>query len=290
MKKLILLCILLVVTFLLTSTNAPGFGESGGACEKDCSKCHQLTKEEAGAIFNALAPNANIEVVDVEMSPVRGLWEIYIKVMGRKDVLYMDFSRGNIIQGSIINIKNRINITSERRRELTRIDISKIPLDSALIMGNKDAKYKVIVFSDPECPYCMKLHQEMKKVLEKTGDIVFFIKLYPLQQLHPSAYEKSKAIVCEKSLKFLEDVMYGETYSKPECEASKGIWDSNTKICTLPKPLPKPDCEGKEVDDNIKLAMEMGITGTPAIILPDGNVIPSYIDADTLIKLIIKQP
>lgn len=102
----------------------------------------------------------------------------------------------------------------------------------------------------------------MKKVLEKTKDIVFFIKLYPLP-MHQTAYEKSKSVVCEKSLKALEDAFER-------------------------KPLPKATCKSTEVDDNIKLAREFGITGTPTIIFPDGSVITSVVDADTLIKVVIK--
>ncbi|MBI4822622.1 MAG: thioredoxin fold domain-containing protein [Nitrospirae bacterium] len=100
----------------------------------------------------------------------------------------------------------------------------------------------------------------MKKVLAKTKDIVFFIKLYPLP-MHPTAYEKAKSIVCEKSLKALENAFEG-------------------------KPLPKATCKSEEVDNNINLAKEFGITGTPAIILPDGSVIVSLVPADSLIQLV----
>jgi thiol:disulfide interchange protein DsbC len=100
----------------------------------------------------------------------------------------------------------------------------------------------------------------MKKVIEKRKDIAFYIKLYPLP-MHKEAYDKSKAIVCEKSMSLLEDAF--------------------TK-----KPLPKPSCETTVIDENIKLANKLGIRGTPAIILPNGIVIPGYKDADSLIELI----
>ena len=102
----------------------------------------------------------------------------------------------------------------------------------------------------------------MKKVIEKRKDIAFFIKMYPLP-MHKGAYDEAKAIVCEKSLALLDDA-----FAK--------------------KPLPAPKCETKAVDDNIKLAEKLGIRGTPAIILPDGIVVPGYKDADSLIALIAK--
>ncbi len=101
----------------------------------------------------------------------------------------------------------------------------------------------------------------MKKVIEKRKDIAFYIKLYPLVSIHPSAYEKSKTILCEKSLKLLEDAYEGN-------------------------PLPKPTCEAKEIDVNIKLAAELGISGTPTIIMPKGRVIIGFRTAEELMDLI----
>jgi thiol:disulfide interchange protein DsbC len=100
----------------------------------------------------------------------------------------------------------------------------------------------------------------MKKIVEERKDIAFYIKLFPLR-IHPEAYEKSKAIVCENSLTLLE-----EAFDK--------------------KPLPKPKCETRVIDENIKLAEKLGISSVPVLILPDGKVILGYRDSKTLINLI----
>lgn len=102
----------------------------------------------------------------------------------------------------------------------------------------------------------------MKKVINERKDVAFYIKMFPLN-IHPGAYEKAKAIVCEKSLILLENA-----FDKKE--------------------LPKPKCETTAVDENIKLAQKLGISGTPALILPDGRVIPGAVEAKTLIELIGK--
>jgi thiol:disulfide interchange protein DsbC len=102
----------------------------------------------------------------------------------------------------------------------------------------------------------------MKKVVEERKDIAFYIKMFPLP-MHKEAYGKAKAIVCENSLALLEDA-----FAK--------------------KPLPPAKCETSVIDENIKLAEKLGISGTPALILPDGRVIPGYKDAKSLIELIGK--
>jgi thiol:disulfide interchange protein DsbC len=108
----------------------------------------------------------------------------------------------------------------------------------------------------------------MKKVLEQRKDIVFFVKMFPILSLHPKAYDKSKAIVCEeskeKAMQLLEDA-----YSR--------------------KQLPPPACETKVVDDNIALAQKLGIRATPAMVFADGRVITGALDAEQLVKVIEKQ-
>jgi thiol:disulfide interchange protein DsbC len=100
----------------------------------------------------------------------------------------------------------------------------------------------------------------MKKVIEQRKDIAFYIKLYPLA-MHKGSYEKAKAIECEKSLALLEDA-----YAKKE--------------------LPKPTCETSVIDENIKLAEKLGISGTPALVMPDGRLLSGYRDAKDLIELV----
>jgi thiol:disulfide interchange protein DsbC len=102
----------------------------------------------------------------------------------------------------------------------------------------------------------------MKKVVAERKDIVFYIKMYPLP-MHKDAYDKAKAIVCEKSLALLEDA-----FEK--------------------KPLPKPKCETTAIDENIKLAQKLGISGTPAMIFPDGKLVPGALDAKAIIEKIGK--
>jgi thiol:disulfide interchange protein DsbC len=100
----------------------------------------------------------------------------------------------------------------------------------------------------------------MKKVIAERKDIAFYIKMFPLQ-IHKGAYDKAKAIVCEKSLALLEDAFAN-------------------------KELPKPNCTTSVIDENIKLAEKLGITGTPALILPDGKIIPGYKDAKAIMEMI----
>lgn len=246
----------LLTFILILPVYSYSFSEKG----QDCSKCHKLTTAEAANILKDLIPN--LKVLNVKISPIKGLWELTIESNNRKGIIYVDFTKKHFVSGSILNIAEKRNLTQERFEEINRVDVSQIPLNDAIVVGNKNAKHKVIVFTNPDCSFCRDLHGEIKKVISERKDIVFYKKLYAFKAGTPS-YEKSKAIVCEKSLELLESA-----YEK--------------------KTIPKPKCETTAIDDNIKLAEKLGITGTPTMIMPDGRVITGKRDAKTIKDLVDK--
>ncbi len=263
------LCLLLISVGLAAS-EALAFSTSG--CEGDCTKCHSLTQQEAGDILrkNDVFKKLNIpdgKITGVKLSPVKSLWEVSIESKGKIGVLYIDYSKTHVVLGSIVELATFTNVTAEQVKKLEekrRVDVSKIPLGNALVMGKqnpgKGSQKKVIIFTDPDCPYCAKLHEEVKKVLEKRKDVVFYIKLYPLPA-HKDAYWKSKTIACSKSVQTLDDAF-------------------NKKV------LQKIECDSKEIDDNLALGDKLGISGTPTIVFSDGRIRSGMMSADQLISLI----
>ncbi len=78
------------------------------------------------------------------------MWEITAETKGKKNLYYVDYSKKLVIAGQIFNIKTKDNLTQERYLEINKIDVSLIPLEDTLILGKKDAKHRVIVFTDPD--------------------------------------------------------------------------------------------------------------------------------------------
>jgi len=219
-----------------------------------------LTKEKAAEILDGHIPNA--KVVDVQTAPIPALCEVVLEVQGgQKGILYMEPSGKMLMTGSILETESGTDLTKLRVSGLNKKDPSQIPLKDALFMGREDAKYKAIVFADPECVSCQKLHQEMKKVVAQRSDIAFYIKLYPLTTIHSEAYEQSKSIICAHSLQLLEDAFEN-------------------------KPIPPPSCDTTAIDETIKFAKSFGIIGTPTVVLPDGRLLDGMYTAEQLIKWI----
>jgi thiol:disulfide interchange protein DsbC len=249
MKKYSLIIAGLLLLMPLTSNAFSGQGGCGG----NCIDCHKLEKKDAEAVLKKLKDAKNLppgaEVKEVKLSPVGGLWQIDLEADGKRGAVYLDFSKKYLI-GQIIPLE--VIKPAEQRK----VDFSKIPLKTAVVLGPQKAKKKVAVFTDPDCPYCRKLHDEMKQVLTKRNDVAFYLILNPLP-MHKDAYKKVQAVLCEKSLTLLDDAFAGRAVAEPKCS-------------------------NEQVEKNIELAKSLNFGGTPMIVRGDGTVLPGYLPAEQL--------
>jgi len=252
MRKLVLMILLLGWAVSAAAMTADGCGAG------TCADCHSLDQKEATQLLGKMVDRVN----KVEFAEIPGLWVVEVEKGTNKLPVYVDFSKQYVVSGSIVRLDNRENITQERTARMNKVDISRIPLDDALLLGSASAKTRVIVFTDPECPYCKKLHIELKEVVRRDPDIAFLIKMFPLK-MHPNAYDKARSIVCNKSMEFLEASFAG-------------------------KPVPPPLCDGAAVDQTLALVGDLGIRSTPTLVLPDGLVMPGFKSADDLLARIGK--
>lgn len=221
--------------------------------------CSSMTEAALHGIFDKVAPGG-VLILSNRRSPVEGLCEIAIGSKMNPQIVYLDYAKKYILAGSLFDAKSMTNLSLISRnaiQEQFRVDISKIPLEKALLLGSEKATQKVIVFTDPDCPFCSSLHKTLQQIVTKRKDVAFLIKLLPLP-MHKDAYWKSKSILCNRSLKMLEDNFEN-------------------------KEIPRTDCQTDELDKNIKFAGSLEL-GTPTIILPDGSVIAGAVPEDELLR------
>ena len=134
----------LLLFWILSIGNAYGFETRG----QDCSKCHILSNSEAKDLLANIIPG--VVILDIRLSSAKGFWEVYLESGGKKGLLYVDFPKKHFFSGPLISIADRKNLTQERLTELNKVDVSQIPLDDALLMGDQKAGIRVIVFTDPD--------------------------------------------------------------------------------------------------------------------------------------------
>ena len=174
--------------------------------------------------------------------------------------LYIDFSKEYVIAGQILQMSTKKNLTGNRILSMNRVDVSQIPLSGAIVVGKRDASRRIIVFEDPNCEHCAKLHVTAKGIVAKNPDVAFFVRPFPRRNDRPT-YEKALSIVCAGTIRALEDAFAG-------------------------KPLPKGECGSKAVDESIRVAQRFNIRLTPTMIFPDGRVVPGALEADEILSLL----
>lgn len=182
------------------------------------------------------------KVDKVTKTPYGGLYEVF---MGGQ-IIYTDEKLSFLIaEGRLVDPKTKKDITGERLEELTRIDFASLPLEQAIKVVKGNGSRKMVVFSDVDCPYCKRLE---RNELSNLTDVTVYTFLYPIEQLHPDAANKSKLIWCASNrVKAWEDWIL-----RDQLPASAG----NCEV-----PLEKVG----------QLARKIGITSTPTIIFADGK-------------------
>jgi thiol:disulfide interchange protein DsbC len=134
--KIVFILLLCAVIFQLSDRDSYG------------AKIKAVTAAEAEKALKTLDPS--IKVLAIKRAPVEGLWEVVFESNGKKGIVYLDSARLNVVIGQVIDIASKTNLTKNKFDEINKIDVSLIPLDDALVMGNPRAAKKVIVFDDPD--------------------------------------------------------------------------------------------------------------------------------------------
>ncbi|MGA6992882.1 MAG: DsbC family protein [Candidatus Deferrimicrobiaceae bacterium] len=257
------LCMPVAAAILILVASSPSHAFMKEGCGGgECADCHSLTREDAAILLSGTVDN----VLKVEPSTVGGLWVVDIVKGEQKWPVYIDFSKKYLINGQIIQIATKENVTESRYQRMNTVDVSTIPLADAIVIGNPKAKRRIIEFSDPDCHFCAKLHAEAKKVVAADPDVAFYVKLYSPNN-NRQTVEKILSVICGKqdAQKRMDDAFAG-------------------------RPLPKPTCRTSAVEETALLARQLRLRGTPTMVLPDGRVINGYRDADAILKFLKEDP
>lgn len=193
------------------------------------------------------------KIDEISKTPMNGLYEVRIG----NEVLYTDADGNFLIQGELIDTRNRRNLTEERIEKLTAIDFNALPLKDAFTIVRGNGKRKLAVFEDPNCGYCKRFEKDLAQV----KDVTVYLFLYPI--LGNDSVEKSKAIWCSK-------------------DRAKTWQDWMIRDVAVPSASDK--CDTSAITRNVELGRKHRVTGTPALILTDGTRIPGAIRTEQIEK------
>lgn len=193
----------------------------------------------------------------VTKSPLPGVFQ----VLYGTEVVYTSSDGKYFIAGDLINTKTRENL-SEVAQRTVRHDIVTKKVKAPITFKAKDEKHVVQVFTDIDCPYCAKLHREIPALNEK-GITVEYL-MFPRAGVGSKSFEKAVSVWCA------------------------GDSEAQQKAMTIAKerkPLDEKKCENP-IEAQYTLGQEIGVTGTPALVTSSGRLIPGYMPAERLAKML----
>lgn len=221
-------------------------------------------ESKEAAIRSALSALSNqVPIVAIADAQFPGLYEV---TLASGELLYVNESGSHFIVGELYTIQPNgklMNLTEEGKKagrveQLAGVDSK----DMIVFPAKGETKAHMTVFTDTDCFYCRKLHKEIAQINERGIEVRYLA--------FPRAGAGSKT----------ERVM-------------NSIWcaDQSERAALMTRSkagqsVPSLSCENSPVMSQYQLGQQMGVTGTPALVLQDGSLVPGYMPADQLAKML----
>ena len=222
----------------------------GAAPTKENAEIQKVKAALSGLIGNR-------PVDSVSPSPIPGIYEVMIDAT----VLYVTADGKYLLNGKLIDIEKRQDLTSAKQSLAKAKMIEEIGEENMVIFGPEEFKHTVTVFTDIDCGYCRKLHDEVGQYND-LGIRVRYL-MFPRAGQGSLAYKKAVSVFCASDRnKAMTMAKAGEEIEMKDCD--------------------------NPVDQEYALGQALGVTGTPAIFLESGELIPGYVPAARMSAILEK--
>jgi thiol:disulfide interchange protein DsbC len=195
------------------------------------------------------------EITSIKPSPIPGYREVAIN--GR--IVYVSADGKYLVQGSLIELSSRDNLTAASEAVIRRADLDAVPRDRRIIFSPPNPKFRITVFTDIDCGYCRKMHTQIAEY-NKAGISVEYL-FFPRSGPNTDSFTKAISVWCSS-------------------DRRKALTDAKAD-----RQVPRKTCANPIAMD-YELGRRIGVDGTPAIYAPDGTQIGGYVaPAEMLVRL-----
>ncbi len=209
----------------------------------------EMTVEQAQQRLAASFPNVRVE--RVQPSPMSGVYE----VVADGSVYYLTHDGAFLLTGTLYDLTANVNLTERSKNELRSAAARRVSADDVITYAPTTGRYTVTVFSDVDCPYCRKFHAQMERVHALGIRVRYLLAPYRGQRAHRNAV----AVWCSADRRAAFD------------RAKQGV------------AVAAEDCD-HPVDRNLRLAETLGVRGTPAFLLENGELLNGYRTPENLLE------
>ena len=199
--------------------------------------------------IRAMAPSA--QSIAVSETPMEGI--LQVQVGG--EILYATANGKYLLQGRVIDMDTREDLTEAAKASIRKDILDDIDMNSLITFAPGKPAYDLTVFTDIDCGYCRKLHAQMEGYNEQ--GIAIHYMAFPRAGVGSASFDKAVSVWCAKD-------------QQQAMTAAKAGHDPEPMTCDNP------------VEAQYQLGIELGVTGTPALLTTDGKLIPGYVPPETL--------
>lgn len=181
----------------------------------------------------------------IEDAPIKGLKQIYTN----RGVFYMSDDAQFFLAGRIFDVDNNMQNLTETALSTLRLKGLDEYKNSMIVFPAEKEKAQITVFTDTTCGYCRKLHAQIDEYNE-LGITVNYLA-FPRGGMNSRSFDEISAVWCAADQKeAMTAAKSGKSVDKARCDAP--------------------------IAGHYNLGQASGVTGTPAIVLADGSMIPGY--------------
>ena len=201
----------------------------------------EQVRTKVSAMFDAIDPeHVNISPIDGWYTVQKGSVIAYISADGRY-----------LLQGDLIDLERQVNLSEQSRTDARRELVASLDDEDSILFAPAQPEHSVTVFTDIDCSYCRKLHSQIDEYMAQ-GISVRYV-LYPRNGPASRAWTKSEEVWCA------------------------GDRNRALTAAKLDRKFETSKCDASMVTRHYALGRDIGLTGTPAIVLEDGTLIGGYL-------------
>lgn len=229
----------------LAATAVLAVGASSAAAADDAAELEKV-RQTVGEMFDMIEPE------HVKGSPVDGWYTIQKGSI----VAYISADGRYLLQGDLIDLDNQSNLSELARNDSRRDLMASVADEETIMFSPSEVKYTVSVFTDIDCTYCRRLHSQIQEYMAH-GIAVRYL-LYPRNGPASRSWNTSEEVWCAND--------------RPNA----------LTMAKLDRDFESSSCDASAVQDHYVIGRDVGLSGTPAIILDDGTLIGGYLPPDEL--------
>lgn len=187
-----------------------------------------------------------LETLAIAETPMPGVMEVQLN----NEIVYMSEGGRYLMQGRLIDLETQTDLTDATKTVLRQNQLADLEASDMVSFGPEDADYELMVFTDTDCGYCRRLHEQIDDYINEGIRINYLA--FPRAGADSETFDTMVSVWCA------DDRQGAMTTAKSGSQP------------------PEAKCENP-VEEQYKLGRALGVTGTPSMVTPEGKMIPGYV-------------